>query len=56
MLMEKVQMTRVALAMQELGARTVFARVDSERTGGAFNAVLAVVDMPTLTGNPYSAH
>ncbi len=42
----------LALAMQELGADAVFARVGSEPTGRPFNSVLAVVDMPTHTGNP----
>jgi glutaminase len=42
----------LALAMEELGAEKVFERVGSEPTGRAFNSVLAVVDMPTHTGNP----
>lgn len=42
----------LALAMRELGADTVFARVGSEPTGRPFNSVPAVVDMPTHTGNP----
>ncbi|HKX30860.1 MAG TPA: glutaminase A [Blastocatellia bacterium] len=43
----------LALAMEELGAEKVFERVGSEPTGRAFNSVLAVVDMPTHTGNPF---
>ena len=42
----------LALAMEELGADAVFARVGSEPTGRPFNSVAAVVDMPTHTGNP----
>ena len=42
-----------ALAMEELGADTVFQKVGSEPTGRAFNSVFAVADMPTHTGNPY---
>jgi glutaminase len=42
----------LALAMDELGANEVFARIGSEPTGRAFNSVPAVVDMPTHTGNP----
>ncbi|HSF24372.1 MAG TPA: glutaminase A [Blastocatellia bacterium] len=42
----------LALAMSELGADKVFQRIGSEPTGRAFNSVLAVVDMPTHTGNP----
>lgn len=42
----------LALAMQEQGADKVFEKVGSEPTGRAFNSVLAVVDMPTHTGNP----
>ena len=42
----------LALAMQELGARKVFEQIGSEPTGRPFNSVLAVVDMPTHTGNP----
>src|SRR5581483_2131158 len=42
----------LALAMEELGPDKVFQRVGSEPTGRAFNSVLAVVDMPTHTGNP----
>lgn len=43
----------LALAMQELGPNEVFERVGSEPTGRAFNSPLAVVDMPTHTGNPF---
>jgi glutaminase len=43
----------LALAMEELGPDTVFEKVGSEPTGRAFNSPLAVVDMPTHTGNPY---
>src|SRR5690349_11172062 len=42
----------LALAMNELGAAKVFERIGSEPTGRAFNSVVAVVDMPTHTGNP----
>lgn len=42
----------LALAMEEIGPDKVFQRVGSEPTGRAFNSVLAVVDMPTHTGNP----
>ncbi len=42
----------LALAMNELGAATVFSRIGSEPTGRAFNSVTAVVEMPTHTGNP----
>ena len=43
----------LALAMEELGPDKVFDRVGSEPTGRPFNSVLAVVDMPTHTGNPF---
>lgn len=43
----------LALAMEELGADTVFQKVGSEPTGRAFNSPVAVVDMPTHTGNPF---
>jgi len=43
----------LALAMQELGAEEVFQKVGSEPTGRPFNSVVAVVDMPTHTGNPF---
>jgi len=42
----------LALAMKELGADAVFKKVGSEPTGRPFNSPLAVVDMPTHTGNP----
>ncbi|MGA8743928.1 MAG: glutaminase A [Terracidiphilus sp.] len=42
----------LALAMDELGADTVFQKIGSEPTGRAFNSPIAVVDMPTHTGNP----
>ncbi len=42
----------LALAMNELGAATVFDKIGSEATGRPFNSVPAVVDMPTHTGNP----
>jgi glutaminase len=40
----------LALAMDELGADQVFAKIGSEPTGRPFNSVEAVVDMPTHTG------
>ena len=43
----------LALAMEELGPDKVFEKVGSEPTGRAFNSPLAVVDMPTHTGNPF---
>jgi len=43
----------LALAMDELGADKVFAKVGSEPTGRAFNSPTAVVDMPSHTGNPF---
>ena len=42
----------LALAMEDLGPNKVFERVGSEPTGRPFNSPLAVVDMPTHTGNP----
>ena len=42
----------LALAMEELGADTVFQKIGSEPTGRAFNSPIAVVDMPSHTGNP----
>lgn len=42
----------LALAMEELGSDKVFEKVGSEPTGRAFNSPIAVVDMPTHTGNP----
>ncbi len=38
--------------MEELGPGKVFEKIGSEPTGRPFNSVLAVVDMPTHTGNP----
>jgi glutaminase len=43
----------LALAMEELGADEVFAKIGSEPTGRPFNSVEAVVDMPTHTGNAF---
>ncbi len=43
----------LALAMEEIGPDKVFQRIGSEPTGRAFNSVLAVVDMPTHSGNPF---
>jgi glutaminase len=42
-----------ALAMEALGADKVFEKVGSEPTGRPFNSPVAVVDMPTHSGNPY---
>jgi glutaminase len=42
----------LALAMEALGADKVFERIGSEPTGRPFNSPVAVVDMPTHTGNP----
>jgi glutaminase len=42
----------LAMAMDELGTEKVFEKVGSEPTGRAFNSPVAVVDMPTHTGNP----
>ena len=42
----------LALAMEELGPNKVFEKVGSEPTGRPFNSPLAVVDMPTHSGNP----
>jgi glutaminase len=41
-----------ALAMEEQGADAVFQKIGSEPTGRPFNSPVAVVDMPTHTGNP----
>ena len=38
--------------MEALDPEKVFQRIGSEPTGRPFNSVLAVVDMPTHTGNP----
>jgi glutaminase len=43
----------LALAMEELGADAVFQKVGSEPTGRPFNSPVAVVDMPTHSGNPF---
>jgi len=43
----------LALAMDELGVDKVFEKIGSEPTGRAFNSPVAVVDMPTHTGNPF---
>jgi glutaminase len=43
----------LALAMEALGADKVFEKVGSEPTGRAFNSPVAVVDMPSHTGNPF---
>ena len=42
----------LALAMEELGGDEVFKRIGSEPTGRACNSPVAVVDMPTHSGNP----
>jgi len=42
----------LALAMEEQGVDKVFEKIGSEPTGRPFNSPLAVVDMPTHTGNP----
>jgi glutaminase len=42
----------LALAMEEQGPDKVLAKIGSEPTGRAFNSPVAVVDMPTHTGNP----
>lgn len=42
----------LALAMEELGSDKVFEKIGLEPTGRPFNSPLAVVDMPTHTGNP----
>src|SRR3954469_21233747 len=42
----------LALAMEELGVDKVFERIGSEPTGRPFNSVVAVVDIPSHTGNP----
>ena len=43
----------LALAMEELGPDKVFEKVGSEPTGRPFNSPVAVVDIPTHTGNPF---
>jgi glutaminase len=42
----------LALALEEQGADNVLQKIGSEPTGRAFNSPVAVVDMPTHTGNP----
>ncbi len=42
----------LALAMEEQGRDKVFEKIGSEPTGRPFNSPVAVVDMPTHTGNP----
>jgi glutaminase len=42
----------LALAMEEQGRDKVFEKIGSEPTGRPFNSPLAVVDMPTHSGNP----
>ncbi len=43
----------LALALEEMGAEPVFQKIGSEPTGRAFNSPVAVVDMPTHSGNPF---
>src|SRR5690348_14336749 len=43
----------LALAMNELGPEQVFQKIGAEPTGRAFNSPVAVVDMPTHSGNPF---
>ena len=43
----------LALAMEELAPDKVFTQIGSEPTGRPFNSPVAVVDMPTHTGNPF---
>jgi len=42
----------LALALEEYGPDKVFDKIGSEPTGRPFNSPVAVVDMPTHTGNP----
>src|SRR5215831_19639842 len=42
----------LALAMEEHGRDKVFEKIGSEPTGRPFNSPVAVVDMPTHSGNP----
>ncbi len=42
----------LALALEEQGPAKVFEKIGSEPTGRAFNSPVAVVDMPSHTGNP----
>ena len=43
----------LALAMEESGPDKVFEKIGSEPTGRPFNSPIAVVDMPTHSGNPF---
>jgi glutaminase len=43
----------MALAMEELGPEKVLEKIGSEPTGRPFNSPIAVVDMPTHSGNPF---
>lgn len=43
----------LALAMEEQGADAVLKKIGSEPTGRPFNSPIAVVDMPTHSGNPF---
>jgi glutaminase len=43
----------LALAMEELGPEKVLEKIGSEPTGRPFNSPVAVVDMPTHSGNPF---
>jgi glutaminase len=43
----------MALAMEEQGPEKVLEKVGSEPTGRPFNSPVAVVDMPTHSGNPF---
>jgi glutaminase len=43
----------LALAMEEQGPEKVLEKIGSEPTGRAFNSPIAVVDMPTHSGNPF---
>jgi len=43
----------LALAMEELGPDKIFEKIGSEPTGRPFNSPVAVVDMPTHSGNPF---
>ena len=43
----------LALAMEEQGPEKVLEKIGSEPTGRPFNSPIAVVDMPTHSGNPF---
>jgi len=43
----------LALAMEQLGPEEVFKKIGCEPTGRPFNAVMAVEDLPSRTGNPF---